>query len=91
MFSGRAGTANGMVRTAPVWLENIEVGPMIDRDVRAQVNAGDMDVSLLGMDYLRRYASIEIAGERNARGRLSEPIDIVRIDSFQPSKACCSN
>ncbi len=64
MFSGRAGTANGMVRTAPVWLARFEVGPMLDRDVRAQVNAGEMDVSLLGMDYLRRYDSIEIAGDR---------------------------
>ncbi len=64
MFSGRAGTANGMVRTAPVWLERFEVGPMLDRDVRAQVNAGEMNVSLLGMEYLRRYDSIEIAGDR---------------------------
>ena len=64
LFSGRAGTANGEVRTAPVWLETFAVGPVTDRDVRAQVNAGEMGVSLLGMDYLRRFARIEIAGDR---------------------------
>lgn len=64
LFSGRAGTANGMVRTAPVWLESFRVGPMSDRDVRAHVNEGDMGTSLLGMTYLRRYDRIEISGNR---------------------------
>lgn len=64
VFSGRAGTANGEVRTAQVWLDTFEVGPLTDRDVRAQVNGGEMGVSLLGMDYLRRFARIEITGER---------------------------
>ena len=64
VFSGRAGTANGEVRTALVWFETFEVGPLLDRDVRAQVNSGEMGVSLLGMDYLRRFARIEISGDR---------------------------
>lgn len=64
MFTGRAGTANGEVTTAPVWLDTFEVGPLVDRGVRAQVNSGEMDVSLLGMDYLRRFARIEITGDR---------------------------
>ena len=64
LFSGRAGTANGMVRTAPVWLESFRVGPMSDRDVRAHVNEGAMGTSLLGMTYLRRYDRIEISDSR---------------------------
>lgn len=64
LFSGRAGTANGQVRTAPVWLETFQVGPMSDRDVRAHVNEGEMSTSLLGMAYLRRYDRIEIADNR---------------------------
>jgi aspartyl protease family protein len=64
LYSGRAGTANGEVRTAPVWLETLEVGPMLDRDVRAHVTDGDLPISLLGMEYLRRYGRIEIAGDR---------------------------
>lgn len=64
LFSGRAGTANGEVRTAPVWLETFQIGPVADRDVRAHVNGGEMGISLLGMDYLRRYERIEIAGNR---------------------------
>lgn len=58
----RAMTANGEVRTAPVWLENVSLGPITDRDVAASVNEGEMDTSLLGMAYLQRFARIEIAG-----------------------------
>jgi aspartyl protease family protein len=64
MFTGRAGTANGTVSTASVRLDTLEVGPLVDRDVRAQVNSGEMETSLLGMDYLRRFARIEISGDR---------------------------
>jgi len=64
IFTGRARTANGTVRTAPVRLDSLAIGPFEDRDVRAVVNAGEMDGSLLGMDYLRRFSSVEITGER---------------------------
>lgn len=59
-FTGRAMTANGEVRTAPVWLKHIGLGDISDSDVKAWVNSGEMDQSLLGMSYLRRYAKIEI-------------------------------
>jgi len=62
IYSGRANTANGMVRTAPVRLDRIGLGPVTDRNVRAWVNEGDMDQSLLGMSYLERWGRIEIAG-----------------------------
>ncbi|WP_371224050.1 retropepsin-like aspartic protease family protein [Roseovarius sp. 2305UL8-3] len=61
-YVGRAFTANGEVRTAPVTLDSINVGPLRDTRVRATVNEGEMDRSLLGMDYLQRFSSVEIRG-----------------------------
>ena len=59
-YVGRAYTANGEVRTAPVRLESVEVGPIRDTNVPAVVNEGELDQSLLGMRYLQRYSSIQI-------------------------------
>lgn len=61
-YSGRAFTANGEVRTAPVRLDTIEIGPHIDQNLRAVVNQGEMDTSLLGMSYLQRFSSLQING-----------------------------
>ncbi|HKL56154.1 MAG TPA: TIGR02281 family clan AA aspartic protease [Roseovarius sp.] len=61
-YLGRAYTANGEVRTAPVRLNSVEVGPVRHEDVRAVVNEGEMSGSLLGMSYLQRFSSIEITG-----------------------------
>lgn len=61
-YFGRAMTANGEVRTAPVKLDSIALGTFTDRGVTAWVNAGDMEQSLLGMDYLQRWQSIEFGG-----------------------------
>ena len=63
-FLGRAQTANGIVRTAPVTLDEVAVGPIIDRGVRAVVNEGEIEGSLLGMTYLNLYDRIEIQGDR---------------------------
>lgn len=62
VFLGRARTANGEVRMAPVVLDQVTLGDITDRRIRAFVNAGDMTASLLGMSYLARFARIEIAG-----------------------------
>jgi aspartyl protease family protein len=59
-FIGSAMTANGTVRTAPVRLDSIRLGPHEDRGLRAFVNEGEMRESLLGMTYLQRFSSIEI-------------------------------
>lgn len=61
-YFGRAFTANGEVRTAPVRLDSIEVGPVRHENVRAVVNQGEMQGSLLGMSYLQQFSSIEITG-----------------------------
>ena len=63
-FTGRASTANGTVATAPVRLGLVEFGGHADTGVRAQVGGGALDVSLLGMSYLDRFASIAIEGDR---------------------------
>ena len=67
-YLGQAYTANGVVRTARVTLDNVTLGPFSDMSVAAWVNEGEMDVSLLGMDYLGRFR-IEIAGDRMILGR----------------------
>lgn len=61
IFRGQANTANGMVRTAPVRLESVGLGPFTDRNVRAYVNEGEMRTSLLGMSYLQRFDRLEIS------------------------------
>lgn len=60
-YLGRAMTANGEVRTAPVRLESIGAGPIRDDGFNAWVNSGEMPESLLGMSYLQRFDSIQIA------------------------------
>ena len=60
IFYSEAMTANGPVRTAPVRLDDVALGPFHDANVRAFVNEGEMNQSLLGMDYLIRYARLEI-------------------------------
>jgi aspartyl protease family protein len=62
-FTGVALTANGEVRTAPVRLDRVELGAITDTGLRAVVNEGAMDVSLLGMGYLGLFDRIEIAGD----------------------------
>lgn len=59
-YVGRARTANGEVRTAPVRLDSVKVGTIRDTDIVAVVNSGDLDQSLLGMSYLQRYSSVQI-------------------------------
>jgi aspartyl protease family protein len=60
-YLGRANTANGEVRTAFVRLDAVQLGDVIDRDIAAVVNMGEMEQSLLGMGYLHRWGRIEIA------------------------------
>jgi aspartyl protease family protein len=59
IFFSEAMTANGPVRTAPVRLEDVALGPFEDSNVPALVNEGEMHVSLLGMTYLNRFARME--------------------------------
>jgi aspartyl protease family protein len=67
-YLGEASTANGIVRTARVKLDDVTFGPFADQRVTAWVNEGEMDMSLLGMDYLGRF-DIRIAGDKMILGR----------------------
>ncbi|WP_375227909.1 retropepsin-like aspartic protease family protein [Roseobacter sp. S98] len=62
IYSGRAMTANGMVETAAVRLDSVTLGSVTDTNLPAVVNGGEMSQSLLGMNYLQRWGSIEISG-----------------------------
>lgn len=55
-------TANGKVYGAGVVLDQVELGNFVDTDVRAVVNGGQMDNSLLGMSYLDRFKSLNVEG-----------------------------
>ena len=61
-FFGRALTANGEVRTAPVVLDELRLGALVDEGVAAQVNGGELNQSLLGMSYLDHWQEITIRG-----------------------------
>ncbi len=63
-YFGSASTANGIVRTAPVQLETVAMGDILDRNLPAVVNEGEMEGSLLGMTYLGLYDRIEITNGR---------------------------
>ncbi len=63
-FVGRSLTANGEVRTANILLDKMEFGTFKDHAIRATVTEGDLSEPLLGMSYLKRFKSIEIAGSR---------------------------
>lgn len=63
-YSENFETANGTTRGAPVRLDEIRIGDAIRFDhVRAYVNQGDLDQSLLGMGALERLSRIEISGD----------------------------
>jgi aspartyl protease family protein len=62
VYLGQAMTANGLVRTARVMLPDVRFGPFADAEVAAEVTESGMDRSLLGMDYLGRFA-VTMAGD----------------------------
>ena len=63
-FYGSASTANGIVSTAGVVLGVVTLGPNKDYDVRASVNGGELDESLLGMTYFNRFSEFRIQGDK---------------------------
>jgi aspartyl protease family protein len=58
-YSGRTNTANGQARVAPVTLRQIRIGQLAIDDVPAVVGE-NLNVSLLGMTFLKRLQSYEI-------------------------------
>lgn len=64
VYTGRARTANGEIRTARVTLRDVRLGDIHEGDLRGSVGDGPLEVSLLGMDYLRRFSSVEMTPDR---------------------------
>ena len=63
-YIGQARTANGTVETAPVRLESVAIGDILDESVPAVVLRADLDQSLMGMSYLSRFARVSITDQR---------------------------
>jgi len=61
-FVGQAVTANGVVSSATVRLQDVQFGPFHDDEIYGQVNGAEMDGSLLGMSYLGQF-TITMAGD----------------------------
>lgn len=53
-------TANGIVLAAPITLPKLQIGPIIFYDVKAHVNEGKLDTSLLGMSIINKFKSFSI-------------------------------
>ncbi len=62
-YLGTAQTANGSVRTARIKLDEVVLGPFVDRNISAWVNDSQMGESLLGMSYLSRFSNLQISGD----------------------------
>lgn len=64
-FTGRTSTANGTGSYAPVRLRWLQIGEIEIRDVEAAVvPRGQLAVNLLGMSFLKRLRSFDIANDR---------------------------
>jgi aspartyl protease family protein len=58
-------TANGRTRAAPVTLDRVAVGSLVERSIDALVaQPGQLKTSLLGMSFLNRLQSWEVHGDR---------------------------
>jgi aspartyl protease family protein len=63
-FNKRYNTANGVVLGASISLDKVEIGDMELRNISASVNNADMDVSLLGMSFLKNLSKYEFYRDR---------------------------
>jgi aspartyl protease family protein len=58
-------TANGRAHAAPVTLDRIAIGGLVERSVEALVaQPGQLKMSLLGMSFLNRLQSWQVSGDR---------------------------
>jgi aspartyl protease family protein len=64
-FKYRIKTANGIARTAQVILDEVLIGQVSVRNVRASISEpGLLHISLLGMSYLSQLSSFQIRGDQ---------------------------
>jgi aspartyl protease family protein len=64
-YTANIDTANGRTRAAPVTLDRLAVGGLVEHSVAALVaQPGQLKTSLLGMSFLNRLQSWEVRGDR---------------------------
>lgn len=63
-YLGQARTANGTIRTARVTLRDVRLEGEPLGDLPAWVGDGPLEVSLLGMEFLNRFSSVEMARDK---------------------------
>ena len=64
-YSTNIDTANGRTRAAPVTLDRVAIGGLVERSIEALVaQPGQLKMSLLGMSFLNRLQSWEVRGDR---------------------------
>jgi len=59
-YTRKYSTANGISLAAPVTLSQFAIGSVIFKNVIGHIGSGELDVSLLGMSLLERFASFKI-------------------------------
>jgi len=65
VYSANIETANGRAHAAPVTIDRIAIGGLVERSVEALVaQPGQLKTSLLGMSFLNRLQSWEVRGDR---------------------------
>jgi aspartyl protease family protein len=57
-------TANGRARAAPVTLDRVAVGSIVERSVPALIAQSGLRTNLLGMSFLNRLESWEVRGDK---------------------------
>lgn len=62
-YLGQARTANGTIRTARVSLRDVTLEGEAIGILPAWVGDGPLEISLLGMDFLNRFSSVEMSRE----------------------------
>jgi aspartyl protease family protein len=64
-YSVNVETANGRARAAPVTIERVAVGNIVERSIPALIaQPGQLRTSLLGMSFLNRLEGWEVRGDR---------------------------
>ncbi len=64
-YTGRARTANGIARVAPVTLARVRLGDIVVRNVRGLISEpGKLNGTLLGMSFLSKLSRFEIRSGR---------------------------
>jgi aspartyl protease family protein len=65
VYSKMISTANGRTMVAPVMIDRLAIGDLVERNIPAMVaKPGSLDTNLLGMTFLNRLKSFEVQSDR---------------------------